>query len=84
MSNKTIVSTRVDDELLAMIDQIAAAQDRSRAWIVNKLLETAARKEIEFMEFIQVGLDDIAAGRTIPHEEMIGRLRSRWAQRKAA
>lgn len=84
MSNKTIVSARVEDDLLLMIDRIAARQDRSRAWIVNKLLDKAARAEIEFMEFIQVGLDDIAAGRTVPHEEMFQRLRERRAKHKAA
>lgn len=77
MSN--VITARVSDEVLAMIDRLASSRERSRAWIVNKLVDEAAKRQIEFDDFVQVGLDDIAAGRVHTQEEM-----EQWfADRKA-
>jgi predicted transcriptional regulator len=83
MSNN-VITTRVSDEVLAMIDQLAESRERSRSWIVSKLVEAAATKQIEMDGFIQVGLDDIAAGRTIPHEQLVEEILNRRKQRAAA
>ena len=68
----------------ALVDRLADSRDRSRAWIIAKLIESAARKQIEMDDFIQVGEDDIAAGRTIPHEELVDHIMNRRKQRAAA
>lgn len=77
MSN--VVTARVSDEVLAMIDRLATSRERSRAWIVNKLVDEAAKRQIEFDDFVQVGLDDIAAGRVHTQEEM-----ERWFEARKA
>jgi predicted transcriptional regulator len=84
MSNNNVISARVSDEVLAMIDRLAESRDRSRSWIVSKLVEGAAAKQIEMDDFIQVGLDDIEAGRTIPHEQIVEEILNRRKQRAAA
>jgi len=50
----------------------------------GRLLESAATKELEFVDFIQVGLDDIAAARVVPHEQVVAEIEARIAGRKAA
>lgn len=79
MSKHNVISARVSDEVLAMVDRLAATQDRSRAWITAKLIEEAALRESEFDAFIQVGLEDIAAGRVHSQTEM----EAWFAERKA-
>jgi predicted transcriptional regulator len=69
MSNN-VITTRVSDEVLAMIDRLAESRERSRSWIVSKLVEGAAAKQIEMDDFIQVGLDDIERGDTYTQQEM--------------
>lgn len=82
MSN--VITARVSDDVLAMIDRLAASRERSRAWIVSRMVEQAAKKQIEFDDFVQVGLDDLAAGRTIPHDELVNEIMERRKRRAAA
>jgi predicted transcriptional regulator len=82
MSN--VVTARVSDEVLAMIDALAASRERSRSWIVSKLIEVATSKQLEMDAFIQVGMDDIDAGRTIPHDQVVEEILNRRKQRAAA
>ena len=82
MSN--VITTRVSDEVLTMIDQLAVSRERSRAWVLARLVEAAAMKEIEFDETLQAGLDDVASERTATHEAVFARMRARRSQRKAA
>lgn len=84
MTKHAVISARIDADLLAKLDRIAAFNERSRAWVISRLLDSAATKELEFVEFIQVGLDDIAAGRVVPHEQVVAEIEARIAGRKAA
>ena len=87
MSKTAVISCRVDEEMLAILDRIAAAHDRSRAWIVHKLLTEAARADLKELEFIELGIVDADAGRTISHEELVAQLEARFpdiANSKAA
>ncbi len=80
MSN--VLTTRVSDDLLAMIDRIAAARDRSRSWVVAKLIENAARDQIEMDDFIQAGIDSADSGRLIPHDDVVAWFAERKAKRR--
>ncbi len=82
MSN--VITARVSDEVLAMIDQFAKSRERSRAWITAKLIETAVRKQIEFDAFIQEGEDAIERGEYVTHEELIAELRAMAEKKRAA
>lgn len=84
MSKSEVLTTRVSPDIMALVDRIAISKDRSRAWVAAWLIEQAALKHVEFLDFVQVGLDDIAAGRTISHNDMMARLRDRWSTKKAA
>lgn len=78
---KNVITTRVSDDVLAMIDRLAKSRERSRAWIVNKLVDEAAKRQIEFDDFVEVGLDDLTAGRVHTQEEMEKWFESRKANR---
>jgi predicted transcriptional regulator len=72
MSN--VITARVNNDTLALVDRVAKAQGRSRAWFVSQAVQRAAESEADFMAFVQVGLDDLDAGRTVPHEEIVSML----------
>lgn len=84
MAETTVVSARVDKETSALLDRIAVAQSRSRAWIVARLIERGARQEAEFLDFLKQGIDDLDAGRVISHDELVERIRARARARRAA
>lgn len=79
MSN--VITTRVSDEVLAMIDRLARDNERSRAWVVAKMVEDTARKQIEFADFIQQGIDCIERGEYYTQEEMEAWFETRKANR---
>jgi predicted transcriptional regulator len=77
--NKSVVITaRIDPETAALLDQVGAAQGRSRSWLVAHAVKRMAEEEAAYLAFIQEGLDDIAAGRTVPHEEVMAWLHDRY------
>jgi predicted transcriptional regulator len=79
-----VVTTRVSDEILEMIDRLAASRKRSRAWIVNRLIEAAATKQIEYDDFIQAGIDSADRGELISQDEIECWFEERIAQRTTA
>lgn len=80
MNKQNVVSTRVSDDVLALIDRIAVARDRSRAWVLATLVERAARDEIAFHDFVEQG----QAGPWLSHEELLADLAMRKQSRQAA
>jgi len=74
MSKTQVITARLDTDTLALVDKVAKSQGRSRAWFVAKAVQRAAETEADFMAFVQLGLDDIEAGRTVPHEEVVSML----------
>ncbi len=83
MRKTAVVTARVSEETLALLDSIATREDRSRSWVAARALELHAQREAEFLAFAQKGIDDLDAGRTITHDELIDRIKARRS-RKAA
>jgi predicted transcriptional regulator len=79
MSN--VITARVSDEILAMIDRLAKDNERTRAWIVARMVEDTARKQIELADFIQDGIDCIERGEYHTQEEMEAWFGTRKANR---
>ncbi|WP_432769602.1 MAG: ribbon-helix-helix protein, CopG family [Sphingopyxis sp.] len=88
MSKQSVISARVDTETLALVDKLAAAQGRSRAWFVNKAVLDYVEQESAMLAFLQEGEDAITNGDYYTQEEMelwlAERQASRARQRRAA
>jgi predicted transcriptional regulator len=84
MSKTAVITARVNPETLSMLDALAARMRRSRAWIVGEALKDYVADQTAFLDFVQEGVDDLDAGRTVTHEEMIRELEARQAKRRAA
>lgn len=68
MAAKPILNIRLAPETLRRLDVIAAATRRTRSFIANEALEAWVNREIELIEDLQIGLEEIKAGKGIPHE----------------
>ena len=84
MTKQTVISARIDEGMLSDLDRIAAFHDRSRAWVIARLLQQAVAHELEYVELVEPALEDVAAGRLIPHDEVMTEIRAKLAARKAA
>jgi len=69
MTTKT-VSIRADADLLARIDEIAASQDRSRNWWINRQLEEAIAYDIRFRAKVQEALGQVERGEFASEDEI--------------
>jgi predicted transcriptional regulator len=68
MPAKPILNVRLAPETLRKLDAVAAATRRTRSFIANEALEAWIDREIEIIEDLQAGLEEIRAGKGIPHE----------------
>lgn len=79
-----VITARLSEEVLAKLDTLGAGMKRSRAWIIARAVERYVEEESEFLAFVQVGLDDLAAGRTHTQEEVEAIFAVRREARNAA
>jgi predicted transcriptional regulator len=88
MSKSQVITARIDPEVMALVDRLAAAQGRSRSWLAARAIEKMARAETAFLDFVKEGEDAIARGEYLTQEEMEAwieeRVRNRQAVRQAA
>ena len=83
MSNSIVVTTRLDAETIDLVDRVASAGGHSRSKFVARAVAEAVRREAAFLDFVQEGLDDLDAGRTVPHEVVMAELDAMIAKHEA-
>jgi predicted transcriptional regulator len=83
MSKQSVISARVDAETLALVDEVASAYGRSRAWIVAEAVKRHVEQEREFLAFVQAGIDEVERGEYIEHEDMMLWIADKRAQLKS-
>jgi predicted transcriptional regulator len=74
MSKSAVITARVDEETLALVDKVAQASGRSRAWFAAKAIRHAAEREAEFLAFVQDGIDAADRGELVPHEQVMAEI----------
>ena len=71
----TDLTISLDAATEAALDEIAATTKRAKADIAAEALATFVRDEVETIAAIKRGVADVAAGRTVSHEDAMARLR---------
>lgn len=84
MSKSAVITARLDEETLAIVDKVAQASGRSRAWFAAQAIREVAEREAEFLAFVQEGIDAADRGELIPHYDVFERLHARRRARSAA
>lgn len=83
MDKSIVVTTRLDSETIDLVDRVASAGGRSRSRFVAMAVTEAARREAVFLAFVQEGIDDLDAGRTVPHDIVMAELDAMIARHEA-
>jgi predicted transcriptional regulator len=83
MSKTAVITARVDEETLALVDRVSKAHNRSRGWFAAQAIAAAARKEAEFLAFVQEGIDAADRGELVSHEEVMADLDAAIAKYQA-
>jgi predicted transcriptional regulator len=73
-TEKTI-SFRAVAEKIDALDSLAAAQDRSRSYLINQAIANYIELHAYQDALVRKGLDDLRQGRVVRHEEVVKRLK---------
>lgn len=71
ISEKKLLTTEVPLSLVQRLDSQAARLDRPRDELVCEALEHWLERENELDHLTRAGMDDVDAGRTVPHDEVL-------------
>jgi predicted transcriptional regulator len=74
MGASETMTIRVRPDVKEKLEKIAAGTRRSKSYLAGEALAAYVERELEIIEGIQRGLDDVKAGRTVSHEEATARL----------
>ncbi|WP_342362928.1 CopG family ribbon-helix-helix protein [Terrarubrum flagellatum] len=67
----TTITVRVSSELKDKLEHIAKATRRSKSFLANEAIARYVETEAEIIAGIEEGLEDVKAGRVIPHEQVV-------------
>lgn len=76
MTNRVVIT--LTDEQKARFEEIAAARQEPFVTAVEEAVAEYLDYDAEFRAAVQEGLDDVAAGRTHPWEEVEAELRAKF------
>jgi predicted transcriptional regulator len=70
------VTVRLDPETKARLEYLATETRRSKSFLAGEAIADYVERELAIVEGIKRGMADIEAGRTVPHEEAMRRIRA--------
>ena len=67
----TTLSVRLSPELKARLGQLAERTQRTKSFLAGEAIGNYVARELEIIAGIERGLDDMKAGRVVPHEDVM-------------
>ena len=74
-SNEKTVSFRAVAEKIDALDSLAAAQERSRSYLINEAIANYIELHAYQDALVRKGLEEMRKGRVVSHEEVVKRLK---------
>ena len=74
-SNEKTISFRAVTEKIDALDSLAAAQDRSRSYLINEAITNYIELHAYQDALVRKGLEEKRKGRVLSHEEVVKRLK---------
>lgn len=74
MAETTTITVRIPVETKKKLDRLAELTQRSRSYLAEEALDIYTRYELEIVEGIVKGLEDVEAGRVVPHEQAMAEI----------
>ena len=79
-SPEKTISFRAVSENIAALDELAAAQDRPRSYLINEAITNYIELHAYQDELVRKGMEDVRAGRVVSHEEVVKRLKRKMGR----
>jgi predicted transcriptional regulator len=78
MRKDVTVTARIGRDLSERLARLSTIQGRSKSWVVGKALKSYLDSELAFVEAVEEGQADLREGRTVPHEDVAARIKTRF------
>jgi predicted transcriptional regulator len=76
MSKSETITIRVSSDLRAKLELLAESTRRSKSFLAGEAVSRFVESEAEIIDGIKEGLADIDAGRVVPHDQAMKRIRA--------
>jgi predicted transcriptional regulator len=73
------ISFRAAAKKIGKLDELAAAKDRSRSYLINEAISNYLELHAYQDALVRQGLEEMRDGRLVRHEEVVKRLKKRRA-----
>jgi predicted transcriptional regulator len=74
-SGDKTISFRANASNIDELDELAAAQDRTRSYVINEAIRNYIELHAYQDALVQQGLDEMREGRVVSHDEVVKRLK---------
>ena len=72
----TTLTVRLPAELKEKLDALAESTQRTKSFLAAEAIADYVARETEIIAGVERGLEDMRAGRVVPHEEAMRRIRA--------
>jgi len=76
MSGSTTLTVRLSPQTKKRLGRLAAHTRRTKSYLAGEAITNFVEQELAIVEGIKRGLDDMQAGRVVPHKTAMRRLRA--------
>lgn len=76
MAGSTTLTVRLSPQTKKQLGRLAAHTRRTRSYLAGEAIANFVERELAIVEGIKRGLDDMHAGRVVPHKTAMHRLRT--------
>ena len=70
----TTLTVRIEPKLKDLLGRLATHTQRSKSFLAGQAIAGYVERELQIIEGIERGLEDMRAGRVIPHEEVMAQI----------
>jgi predicted transcriptional regulator len=84
MAATTTMTIRLSEATKEKLERLARGTRRSKSFLAGEALSAYVERELEIVEGIQRGLADVAAGRVVPHAQVVAEARQIIGKAKEA
>lgn len=82
MTASTTMTIRVRPDVKEKLDRIASDTQRSKSFLAGEAVAAYVERELEIIDGLKRGMADVAAGRVVPHEQVMAEARQIIAEAK--
>ena len=82
MTASATMTIRVRPDVKEKLDRIASDTQRSKSFLAGEAVAAYVERELEIIDGIKRGMADVAAGRVVPHEQVMAEARQIIADAK--